>query len=239
MEGSRRGCRRRLIIPDGRTKQAYVFSFKAIVLIAGGHLTLSSQCLPGGMWCVHNPFLWPLPTLLAVLPRARRVRYGWAVALSPCVPSLAGMVNFSEVSGYPLLQHWKVQSVMYHVRLNQMTISQCKCAGTGGTRGERMARGGIAFCWQVMGSRAGCPSQVCREVVRAWWALRTGHLLHLLPSLQQCSPLSGWSHLPWRFRGAAGPVWQPLHPGGSVRLRGVLLHLVSQQAGPAAALAGV
>ncbi|NXY23747.1 ASTN1 protein, partial [Atrichornis clamosus] len=37
---------------------------------------------------------------------------------------LTGMVNFSEVSGYPLLQHWKVQSVMYHVRLNQMTISQ-------------------------------------------------------------------------------------------------------------------
>lgn len=42
------------------------------------------------------------------------------------VLSLAGMVNFSEVSGYPLLQHWKVQSVMYHVRLNQLTISQCK-----------------------------------------------------------------------------------------------------------------
>uniref|UniRef100_A0A8C4W5B2 Astrotactin 1 n=1 Tax=Gopherus evgoodei TaxID=1825980 RepID=A0A8C4W5B2_9SAUR len=37
---------------------------------------------------------------------------------------LTGMVNFSEVSGYPLLQHWKVHSVMYHVRLNQLTISQ-------------------------------------------------------------------------------------------------------------------
>uniref|UniRef100_A0A8C3HM96 Astrotactin 1 n=1 Tax=Chrysemys picta bellii TaxID=8478 RepID=A0A8C3HM96_CHRPI len=37
---------------------------------------------------------------------------------------LTGMVNFSEVSGYPLLQHWKVRSVMYHVRLNQLTISQ-------------------------------------------------------------------------------------------------------------------
>ncbi|KFO60980.1 Astrotactin-1, partial [Corvus brachyrhynchos] len=47
--------------------------------------------------------------------------------LSDPVPDpefLTGMVNFSEVSGYPLLQHWKVQSVMYHVRLNQMTISQ-------------------------------------------------------------------------------------------------------------------
>ncbi|XP_028936416.1 astrotactin-1 isoform X2 [Ornithorhynchus anatinus] len=37
---------------------------------------------------------------------------------------LTGMVNFSEVSGYPLLQHWKVRSVMFHVRLNQVTISQ-------------------------------------------------------------------------------------------------------------------
>lgn len=123
-------------------KQVYVFAFKAIILIAGHHLTLSSECLPGGMWCVHNPFPCLLPTLLAVLPQARRaaaipvVRYGWAVALSPRVLSLAGMVNFSEVSGYPLLQHWKVQSVMYHVRLNQMTISQCKWAGAG-ERGEK------------------------------------------------------------------------------------------------------
>lgn len=37
---------------------------------------------------------------------------------------LTGMVNFSEVSGYPLLQRWKVRSVMYHVRLNQGSISQ-------------------------------------------------------------------------------------------------------------------
>ncbi|XP_072854307.2 astrotactin-1 isoform X1 [Pogona vitticeps] len=37
---------------------------------------------------------------------------------------LTGMVNFSEVSGYPLLQHWNVRSVMYHVRLNQLTNSQ-------------------------------------------------------------------------------------------------------------------
>lgn len=136
---------------DGRMKQAYVFSFKDIILIAGNHLTLSSECLPGGMWCVQSPFPWLLPTFLAVLLKARRaaatpmVRYCSAVALSPRVFSVAGMVNFSEVSGYPLLQHWKVQSVMYHVRLNQMTISQCKCAGTGGIRGERMARGDIAF----------------------------------------------------------------------------------------------
>ena len=59
------------------------------------------------------------------------------MALSPCVLSPAGMVNFSEVSGYPLLQHWKVQSVMYHVRLSQLTISQCKHAGRGGRRGKR------------------------------------------------------------------------------------------------------
>lgn len=140
-------------------KQAYAFSFKAIILIAGHHLTLSSECLPGGMCCVQNPFPWLPPTLLAVLPKTGRaatalmVRCCSAVPLSPCVLSLAGMVNFSEVSGYPLLQHWKVQSIMYHVRLNQMTISQCKCAGTGGIRGERMARDDIAFCWQ--GSKAG------------------------------------------------------------------------------------
>ncbi|XP_006907963.1 astrotactin-1 [Pteropus alecto] len=37
---------------------------------------------------------------------------------------LTGMVNFSEVSGYPVLQLWKVRSVMYHIRLNQATVSQ-------------------------------------------------------------------------------------------------------------------
>lgn len=67
------------------------------------------------------------------------------MALSPHVLSLAGMVNFSEVSGYPLLQHWKVQSVMYHVRLNQLTISQCKHAGPGGRREKGVARGHTAF----------------------------------------------------------------------------------------------
>uniref|UniRef100_A0A6I8SKB5 Astrotactin 1 n=1 Tax=Xenopus tropicalis TaxID=8364 RepID=A0A6I8SKB5_XENTR len=37
---------------------------------------------------------------------------------------LTGMVNFSEVSGYPLIQHWTVRSVIYHVRLNQPSLSQ-------------------------------------------------------------------------------------------------------------------
>ncbi|KAK7805745.1 hypothetical protein U0070_007705, partial [Myodes glareolus] len=37
---------------------------------------------------------------------------------------LTGMVNFSEVSGYPVLQHWKVRSVMYHIKLNQAAVSQ-------------------------------------------------------------------------------------------------------------------
>ncbi|XP_049490994.1 astrotactin-1 [Panthera uncia] len=37
---------------------------------------------------------------------------------------LTGMVNFSEVSGYPVLQHWKVRSVMYHIKLNQVAVSQ-------------------------------------------------------------------------------------------------------------------
>lgn len=36
------------------------------------------------------------------------------------------MVNYSEVSGYPLVQHWKLRSILYHVRLNQWTLSQGK-----------------------------------------------------------------------------------------------------------------
>lgn len=48
-----------------------------------------------------------------------------SVAYSELVSPLSpGMVNFSEVSGYPVLQHWKVRSVMYHIRLNQATVSQ-------------------------------------------------------------------------------------------------------------------
>uniref|UniRef100_A0A8C1YR59 Astrotactin 1 n=1 Tax=Cyprinus carpio TaxID=7962 RepID=A0A8C1YR59_CYPCA len=47
--------------------------------------------------------------------------------LSDPVPDpeyLTGMVNYSEVTGYPLVQHWKLRSIMYHVKLNQWTLSQ-------------------------------------------------------------------------------------------------------------------
>ncbi|XP_076828241.1 astrotactin-1 isoform X3 [Brachyhypopomus gauderio] len=47
--------------------------------------------------------------------------------LSEPVPDpeyLTGMVNYSEVSGYPLIQHWKLRSVLYHVKLSQWTLSQ-------------------------------------------------------------------------------------------------------------------
>ncbi|XP_050993619.1 astrotactin-1 isoform X4 [Labeo rohita] len=47
--------------------------------------------------------------------------------LSDPVPDpeyLTGMVNYSEVTGYPLVQHWKLRSVMYHVKLNQWALSQ-------------------------------------------------------------------------------------------------------------------
>ena len=40
----------------------------------------------------------------------------------------AGMVNYSEVSGYPLVQHWSLRSVLYHVKLNQWVLSQGKNA---------------------------------------------------------------------------------------------------------------
>uniref|UniRef100_A0A9J8D329 Astrotactin 1 n=2 Tax=Cyprinus carpio TaxID=7962 RepID=A0A9J8D329_CYPCA len=49
--------------------------------------------------------------------------------LSDPVPDpeyLTGMVNYSEVTGYPLVQHWKLRSIMYHVKLNQWTLSQGK-----------------------------------------------------------------------------------------------------------------
>ncbi|KAK6484675.1 astrotactin-1-like isoform X1 [Huso huso] len=47
--------------------------------------------------------------------------------LSDPVPDpeyLTGMVNYSEVSGYPLVQQWKLKSIMYHVRLNQWALSK-------------------------------------------------------------------------------------------------------------------
>ncbi|KAI9542010.1 Astrotactin-1 [Dissostichus eleginoides] len=40
--------------------------------------------------------------------------------------SVKCMVNFSEVSGYPLVQHWSLRSVLYHVKLNQWVLSQAK-----------------------------------------------------------------------------------------------------------------
>uniref|UniRef100_A0A8D3BWM8 Astrotactin 1 n=1 Tax=Scophthalmus maximus TaxID=52904 RepID=A0A8D3BWM8_SCOMX len=49
--------------------------------------------------------------------------------LSDPVPDpeyLTGMVNYSEVSGYPLVQHWSLRSVLYHVKLNQWVLSQGK-----------------------------------------------------------------------------------------------------------------
>lgn len=78
------------------------------------------------------------------------------MALRACVLFLAGMVNFSEVSGYPLLQHWKVQSVMYHVRLNQLTISQCKHVGLGERREKGVVRRHTAAFLLEMGSEGGC-----------------------------------------------------------------------------------
>lgn len=47
---------------------------------------------------------------------------------------IAGMVNYSEVSGYPLVQHWSLRSVLYHVKLNQWVLSQGKslCASING-----------------------------------------------------------------------------------------------------------
>ncbi|XP_043942795.1 astrotactin-1 [Protopterus annectens] len=47
--------------------------------------------------------------------------------LSESIPDpdyLTGMVNFSEVSGYPMIQRWKLTAILYHVRLSQTVLSQ-------------------------------------------------------------------------------------------------------------------
>lgn len=58
-------------------------------------------------------------------PQPRGLGTGASITPSERASPLSpGMVNFSEVSGYPVLQHWKVRSVMYHIKLNQATVSQ-------------------------------------------------------------------------------------------------------------------
>lgn len=180
-------------------KQVHAFSFKAMILIAGQQLTLSSKCLAASLgghsvYAVFSPgpsqpcwLRFPRhSTSSCGHPGAPIARCPWEAALNPCVLSPTGMVNFSEVSGYPLLQHWKVQSVMYHVRLNQLTISQCKCAELGGRRKKGVGRRHTAAFWQVMGSEVDCPSQVFREVARAWGPLG---FEHFLPSPPQPSAM--------------------------------------------------
>ncbi|XP_062336863.1 astrotactin-1 isoform X6 [Osmerus eperlanus] len=47
--------------------------------------------------------------------------------LSDPVPDpeyLTGRVNYSEVAGYPLIQNWRLRSILYHVKLNQWVLSQ-------------------------------------------------------------------------------------------------------------------
>lgn len=63
---------------------------------------------------------------------------------------LSGMVNYSEVSGYPLVQHWKLRSILYHVKLNQWVLSQGKSLREVSPRFPRRA-----------GSSAGCFSSGC------------------------------------------------------------------------------
>lgn len=46
---------------------------------------------------------------------------------------IAGMVNYSEVTGYPLVQHWSLRSVLYHVKLNQWVLSQGKSLHASGS----------------------------------------------------------------------------------------------------------
>lgn len=61
-----------------------------------------------------------------------------------CDFPFAGMVNYSEVSGYPLVQHWSLRSVLYHVKLNQWVLSQ------GNPRCSANASFSLACCCYVV-----------------------------------------------------------------------------------------
>lgn len=66
------------------------------------------------------------------------------------------MVNYSEVTGYPLVQHWKLRSVMYHVKLNQWTLSQGKTVSN------------FTLLLKLCIYDAGL-DEVCRLALLVWW----------------------------------------------------------------------
>lgn len=60
-----------------------------------------------------------------------------------------------------------------------------------------------------------------------------------LPSLQFSHPFPGRGNTAGRLCLHSQRIWEPLRAGGSVRVPGVLHHLVPQQTGPETAVAGV
>uniref|UniRef100_UPI00398F1676 astrotactin-1 n=1 Tax=Pristiophorus japonicus TaxID=55135 RepID=UPI00398F1676 len=69
-----------------------------------------------------NPQQLPDGMVVSALPSESQCQE----ELSEPIPDpdyLTGMVNFSEVTGYPMVQHWKLKSTQYRVKLNQRTLS--------------------------------------------------------------------------------------------------------------------
>lgn len=74
-----------------------------------------------------------------------------------CFCLFAGMVNYSEVSGYPLVQHWSLRSVLYHVKLNQWVLSQGKPRRPPGYSLYVMSVI-VYLCWRRRSSQSGTNS---------------------------------------------------------------------------------
>ncbi|XP_078263524.1 astrotactin-1 isoform X2 [Rhinoraja longicauda] len=84
--------------------QVFIATFRQKNFVTGIH-----QQLPDGM-------------VVSALPSENQCQE----LLSHPIPDpdyLTGMVNFSEVAGYPMVQHWKLKSTQYHVKLNQRALS--------------------------------------------------------------------------------------------------------------------
>ncbi|XP_051866962.1 astrotactin-1 isoform X3 [Pristis pectinata] len=80
------------------------------------------------MFCGQKNFVTGIPQQLpdGIVASALPSESQCQEELSEPIPDpdyLTGMVNFSEVAGYPMVQHWKLKSTQYHVKLNQRTLS--------------------------------------------------------------------------------------------------------------------
>lgn len=88
-----------------------------------------------GCWSSRCPWrssaveccLSPCPTSSSSLVRARPAGqrvfpYGWLWVLNAGC-SFAGDIKYDEAMGYPMVQHWRVRSNLYRVKLSSITLS--------------------------------------------------------------------------------------------------------------------